>query len=997
MSTINGISFQDPRNINLRGSVGGTGVIRFSPPITGQTNTNWATNPFTSTDYGLYINSAGNLVFSSLGSTTVLGAAGSGGGVPTWAQIYAGQSTFTLTGTTWTIDNNTGNNDVLTLTNSGAGSGSVLQFTNGGTGNDVDGTSNSWSVSKLGAALFLSVDSPTFQSTVGNVILKASGAGVVTIGANTNTITIAKAATFSSTITVTDGLSDLISTSNAAAALRVTNNTLTTFGATATANAGMVILRSTSVTTGILLRLQSTEATLTTGKYIEAYDVTGSAAVFSVAKAGATTILGSAFATAALTLTSGDIVVSSGKLLVTAASNAASMAVFTNNTATSASVFAVAGSGVFTGTTTTSFVTITPSGLTTGTALYVVAVGATTSVAVVDVITAGLTSGSAMRITSSTANFTTGGKLLELNSVAAVAGNHLTATTTGVYTGTGMILVTAGAATTGIMISVISTTGMTTGSLIRATTSTAGALATNGAISFTATGAFTSNSAVDGGFVEVKANSTTAGTIVNVVGSALTTGIALQISNGTSAITTGSLVRVTASGTGIIATNGIVSITHAGIYTSTATAGLLDVRATALVGAGTVVNLVSSAASQTAANILTITQSGATITAYTGTIAAFVGGFAGSSSTGTIIGVTAVSDTAGDALKITNNALTLGSGTLVNLVHGTSVIGAGSSMLRLTSTGVDTGTTTGTMIDIAATAATTGTLMLITAAALTTGSAMIMNLNGLTTGSGLKIAHTTSVIAAGGSLMRLSSTSIDTSTTTGVMLDLSNTASLAGTMVVHTYSALTTGIGESIVAAALTTGQALSITTAGAGLTGAGAAILVTANGGTSSNGLVQISGTGLTTGSAILVTLAAAALTTGAYFRANDGSTNVFQIGLNGHIKTAGTAPSIVVTTQAGITAAAIAASNTDVCGTITTTGTSTGATQLTITFTKAYAFAPKVFLSPANAAAGMPNTQYIVDSVTTTTFRITVAAGGTYAATPSWHYFVVESGSST
>jgi hypothetical protein len=37
------------------------------------------------------------------------------------------------------------------------------------------------------------------------------------------------------------------------------------------------------------------------------------------------------------------------------------------------------------------------------------------------------------------------------------------------------------------------------------------------------------------------------------------------------------------------------------------------------------------------------------------------------------------------------------------------------------------------------------------------------------------------------------------------------------------------------------------------------------------------------------------------------------------------------------------------------------------------------------------MPNTGYFVDAITATTFRITVAAGGTYAATPSFYYQVL------
>src|SRR5258708_7805301 len=178
-------SYVDFKNINLKGGVLGTGLIRWSPAVSGST-TLWSSNPFQTTDYGLYLNSSGNLVFSSLGSVTVLGAGGGGGGA-TWATLFAANNTFTLTGTTWTIDNNTGNNDVLTLTNSGAGSGDVLQITNVGTGNDIQGTSNTWAVTKTGAATVLSLTVTTTINGTTGLTLSATGAGVVTIGANTNT------------------------------------------------------------------------------------------------------------------------------------------------------------------------------------------------------------------------------------------------------------------------------------------------------------------------------------------------------------------------------------------------------------------------------------------------------------------------------------------------------------------------------------------------------------------------------------------------------------------------------------------------------------------------------------------------------------------------------------------------------------------------------------------------------------------------------------------
>ncbi len=148
-----------------------------------------------------------------------------------------------------------------------------------------------------------------------------------------------------------------------------------------------------------------------------------------------------------------------------------------------------------------------------------------------------------------------------------------------------------------------------------------------------------------------------------------------------------------------------------------------------------------------------------------------------------------------------------------------------------------------------------------------------------------------------------------------------------------------------------------------------------------------------MTSGKGLLVTATAATLTTGRYISLNDSALEVFGIGANGHIHTTQTtAPTIVVTSQAGITAAAITAGASDVCGTITTTGTSTGATILDVTFNKTYTTAPKyVQITPANAAAASPNTTYYVSAVSATTFTITVAAGGTYAATPSWRYLVI------
>ncbi len=374
----------------------------------------------------------------------------------------------------------------------------------------------------------------------------------------------------------------------------------------------------------------------------------------------------------------------------------------------------------------------------------------------------------------------------------------------------------------------------------------------------------------------------------------------------------------------------------------------------------------------------------------------------------------------------------------------------GSAVVALAS--ITTNATTGVGFGVTGTGIYTGTgLVNYTNNALTTGVLQLISGNGLTTGTLLSVAHTTSVIADGGSLVRLSSTSIDTGgATNGTILDISSTAQLAGT-IVKMVNILTTGTAMSITGTGIlaTTGNLLTLTgnsattttgllqVSGTGLTSGSIALLtggganmtsggkvleiamgaatvgqgltitstgvytgtngllsVTGNSATTTTGLFKVNGLGVTSGIIEQVNATAATLTTGRYVSYNDAATEVFGIGANGHIHSTVSAapPTIAVTTQNGITAAAITAGGSDTCGIITTTGTSTDSTLLTITFGKTYTTAPKaVILVPANAAAAMPNSGYYVSAVTATTFQITVVTGGTYAATPSWRYVVI------
>lgn len=855
MSTINGQPYSTPRNINLK-----NGLLRF-----GATN---ATNKFGSTGNGLYINASNQLIFAAQGVTTTLGSAGSvanfslNDAYDDGREITVDSLGVLLTGSIAT--------GVLQITNTSSGALISLSHTTN-TNNDILGTGSTWKVTGQGRATFTKVilgDDETIE-----------------FGASTDAT---------------------VKWINASSVLRFS-------GAVDFADA---------VTT-------DASSTLT---------MTGTAG------------------TDVITVTAGDLVVSDGSLIMTDADNAATLSV-TNNTATSANTILFTGSGTFTGTGASSFVRVSATGLTTGTALTVIANTASTSVGVVDLSMTGLSSGSALRVTggganltsggklievamgaatdgagltitssgvytgagvlqlvansatsatgilnvsatgltsgsavlvtSSTANFTTGGKMIELAMVAATAGNGLTVTTTGAYTGTGLAILSAGAMTTGILLSLISTTGLTSGSLLRATTSTAGELATNGAyslrgtgahtsasntglldvrssgmvgtaanstlvnfmatgaaqvdttllnveasgfttgytgtmvriksptttgagtvlaviadgitsggtaadisvdalttglglniansggamttgsllrvtaqgtgaiatngiVSFTHTGAFTSTSAVDGGFVEIKANDTVAGTILNLVGDALTTGIGVQLSNATSAMTTGSLLRVTASGTGTIATNGIVSITHGGIFVSTANAGVLDVRGSAMVGTATLVNFMTTAADQLTTTVLNVENSGFT-TGYTGSMVRIKSPTTtgagkvveliadGITSGGTAMSISVDALTTGLGLAIENGTAATTSGSLLRVTAGGTGAVATNGIVSFAHTGVYTSTSRVGLLNVNASATTGGTVAHIMGAAVTDGTILSLEAVEATLTTGLYI------------------------------------------------------------------------------------------------------------------------------------------------------------------------------------------------------------------------------------------------------------------
>ncbi len=325
----------------------------------------------------------------------------------------------------------------------------------------------------------------------------------------------------------------------------------------------------------------------------------------------------------------------------------------------------------------------------------------------------------------------------------------------------------------------------------------------------------------------------------------------------------------------------------------------------------------------------------------------------------------------------TNKDVSVGDGATVTLpstttIGGSAVVALGDITSSSTSATAFTVTNTGIFVG-------TGGVVAFTANSATTPTSIfVITANGITSG-GIQTITSTGTLVTTANLLTLTANS---ATTAAGLLRINGTGLTDGFLAVLTgggANVTASGGGISVTLGAATVGTAGKFTTTGTY---------------TGTTGVISANGTGATSGLITVINATAATLTTGRYISCNDAATEVFGIGANGHVhsKVSAAPPTIAVTTQQGITAAAITAGGSDTCGIITTTGTSTAATVLDVTFGKTYTTAPKaVVLVAANAAAAMPNTEYIVSAVSATGFTITVAAGGTYAATPSFRYLVV------
>lgn len=747
----------------------------------------------------LWVDSSGNLTFGYNGSNTIVGAAGSGG--QTWESIFSTDKTFAITGEAWALTQGS-NVGLMTMNKTASGAGTVLAITNAGTGKDITGNGAYWSIVTSGTAAVLELGSTgTINATDGALTIGKTGtattfAGTVTFNeaqTNTGSATFGANATLTMTgtadtnvITVTAG--DMVMSNGKLAITNDDTDAAITVVANSVTTGNALLITANGVTSGAMIKLVTTDSGFS-GSYLIFDD---GATVFSVGDSGATVIAGVASGTAALTLTAGDLILTSGVLTMTAGNLTMTDGVLSVTSTGTADVVSVTadsllannlaifkGSGAFTGTTTSSFVAITPTGLTTGTALYIAAAAATTLAHGIDLTMSG-TTGTAARMVM-TGVLTGVGGILELVADSA--------TTPGAVAGEGIVKLSADGLTTGTALDVTST------SIVLTT----GRLADFSHISGNITGTLDKTADL---FSVVSTRTVTTGTVaddfdmaslirtsvINGGGAFTATGAVLYVEN---AVTnTSGTVTDTVNGVEVVmdslGTGDGVKVTHGAaagkainvVSSGTTAAGVVLVTANSLTS-GQVVKIASSAtASTSVGRLLLVDHSGATSTS--GVLSEFASAandethilrVAGSSllaggvglditlaamTTGTAIDIGDLDAlTSGKGINVVANSADTGAFVLLNLKNdNSSATGASLAFLTQDSTGtsmtIDHNGVTGKALFIDAASTTqTGGVLDISVAALTTGTAIdIGDADGLTTGKILNLVSNSSDTSA---------------------------------------------------------------------------------------------------------------------------------------------------------------------------------------------------------------------------------------------------------
>lgn len=350
--------------------------------------------------------------------------------------------------------------NVLSVTGDGDSAGALIAFSHTtNTRNDLLGTGSTWSMTGQGYLTAVRVYASAYVSTAsavdlvlhtndgsnssqititdasnGDITFAMDGTGGVVISGTTETnpsltLTNGDLVVSDGSITLTDDdTAPTMTLTNTAAFLDGSGAGVVTIVADSLTTGRALDINADGLTTGKILHLDMTEAGATdgTGMYIECFDGTAGSAQFTVGLNGDTTITG-ATGTDVFTISAGDLVISDGSITLTDGDDNPSLIV-TNNTATSSDVFAIVGSGTFTGTGASAFCRITASGLTSGDGF--------------SITTDAMTSGTALLLDSSGTIVTTGAMLEILADSATTADGLIRMTADALTTGIGLLLTT---------------------------------------------------------------------------------------------------------------------------------------------------------------------------------------------------------------------------------------------------------------------------------------------------------------------------------------------------------------------------------------------------------------------------------------------------------------------------------------------------------------------------------------------------------------------------
>lgn len=771
-------------------------------------------------DGRIYYNSTATKAYIRAGSTWVDLTGSGSGGVTTWDALYALDQNLNISSTYGTLTFAvTGNTAGLTLAKTGTGAGGVLVISNAGTGDDITGPDFSFNGDGTLTVVELGTGA-TINATDGDLELSVSGSTTTIQG----DLLCDEAAEFTTDVVLTDG-SITLTDADEAASLVVTNDTA--------AAVNVVEIQADAIAAGgVLLHLDSLAAGMSTGLFFECYD--GEASAFTIGLYGATVIAGNA-ATDVLTITAGDISIADGSITLVDADDATSFSV-TNDSAAAASLVEFAGSGTFTGTTTTSFMTITPSGMVVGTGVYL-PLAAMTSGTGMQIVANAITSGQALEITSSATTLATTGRLLSVVGSGATGTSAVIAEFSSAATDeTTVLRVTATAALALGVILDVSGEALTTGKAIDI--SNLDAITTGKALHIDATGV----TQTDGILAHIDSASTALTAtgrllLVDHTGNASVSGVLSEFASAATDETL--IVKITASGAlalgamlhfeGASVTTGDIIIAEALDALTTGIGIHLESGATALTGAGRLAYFNHTGATTTSGTLVEIASAGTdeTVMFQLTASAALAAGVvqkitAASMTTGTAIeidGLDALTDGIGLDIESASTTMTA-TGRLLSVDHSGNASVSGV-LAEFKSAAADETV----MVQVQATAAlAAGAMLKFIGASVTTGSVITAEaLDALTTGIGVHIESGATAITGAGRLAYFNHTGATTTNGTlvevasaatdeTIMMSLTATGALAlGTALLITADSCTTGKGIDMTMDALTTGTAINV------------------------------------------------------------------------------------------------------------------------------------------------------------------------------------------